>query len=555
MKRINICFLLLCALFSSCEDALKETPNSYYQRKDYFVNASNAQLAVAGIYSILPTIYGDKDGMSIPCSDDIYYVSGTTNDNGRRDLAHYSVKPSNTWVYDVWKGKYEGINRANYTIDGIEGMKDYQRNDDLKKLVAEAKFLRAQAAFDLVRYWGDVPFKTTYSNSYTDSYQPRTNREEIYDQVIEDLNFAKKILPWADATASPERATQGAARALLMRVWLTRAGYSLQMDGQSTRPTENLRKEYFKAVVDEWEAFEKNGTHQFYVNGYAELFKGFSTGRLNAEESLFEVAFLVPTTKGYWGTYIGPLVAAPGIVPTEAGKFMGRANANFRVIPEWKDFFEETDIRRDVTICTYSYVWDAKIYNHKKTEQKKRSNWYPGKWRREWMPLGYDDPNSTSVNFSLLRYADVVLMAAEAYNELGDTPTAWTLLNRVRKRAKATEITAANYASLLKSPKVYDLPFIADGDEAGRLRTALYWERGFELAFEGQRKYDLIRWGILKEALVFFGEKTHAEINSSTSVKYPAGKVFQKGKHELLPVPEDELQINYKLNNQNNPGY
>lgn len=554
MKLRILYFLSAWALFGSCEDALTEVPDSYYQNKDFFVNASNAQLAVAGIYNILPTIYDEKDGMATSSSDDTYYVSGTTGDNARRDLAHYYVKPANTYVYAVWKGKYEGINRANYTISGIEGMEGYAKSNDLKKLVAEAKFLRAQAAFDLARYWGDVPFKTTYSASYEDAYLPRTDREEIYEQVIEDLDFAKRYLPWADGMSSPERATQGAARGLLMRVLLTRAGYSLQIDGRTSRPTETARQKCFEAVIAEWEAFQANNYHKFYTPGYLELFKGFSAGTLSSEESLFEVAFLIPSTKGYWGSWIGPSVAAPNVPPTQANKFMGRANANFRVVPEWRGFFEESDARRDVMVCTYKYTWDGEIYNHLKVENSNVRDFYPGKWRREWMPMGYEDPNLTNVNFCLLRYADVVLMAAEAYNELGDTPTAWTLLNSVRKRAGATEITTANYASLLKAPKVYNLPFIADADEAGRLRTALYWERGFELAFEGQRKYDLIRWGILKEALVLFGANTSTQVNGAT-INYPAGLTFQKGKHELFPIPEDELQINYKLNNRNNPGY
>ncbi len=555
MKPKLIYFLLASLLFSSCQDVLEENPDSYYQRKDFFVNASNAELAVMGIYNVLPTIYGDKDGMALPCSDDTYYVNGTTSDNTRRDIAHYVLKPSNTWIYNVWKGKYEGLNRANYTIDGIEGMERYLDDSTLKKLVGEAKFLRAQAAFDLIRYWGDVPFKTTYTDSYEASYLPRTDREEIYEQIIKDLDFAKENLPWATGASSPERATQGSARALLMRVLLTRAGYSLRSDGTLQRPSDALRRKYFEAVVTEWEAFQANGYHKFYTEGYVELFKGFSAGILSTEESLFEVAFLVNQNKGIWGTCNGPLVAAPGILPTESGKFMGRANAMFRAVPEWKDFFEENDVRRDVMVCTHSYSWDAKAYNHKLVEQKNRKNWYPGKWRREWMPIGYADPNSTNVNYCMLRYADVVLMAAEAYNEQGETSTAWELLNSVRERAGATKITAENYSKLLKSPKVYDLDYIDDSDESGRFRTALYWERGFELAFEGQRKYDLIRWGILKEALVLFGEKTSSQVNNDKTIGYSAGKNFQKGKHELFPIPEDELQINYKLNNQNNPGY
>ena len=209
---------------------------------------------------------------------------------------------------------------------------------------------------------------------------------------------------------------------------------------------------------------------------------------------------------------------------------------------------------------------------------------YPGKWRREWMAPGFVDPNHTGVNYCPLRYADVVLMAAEAYNEINDTPKAWELLNDVRARAHATEINSSNYASLMKAPKVYDLPFISDGDEAGKFRTALYWERAFETAYEGQRKFDLIRWGVLGDALraaqtyiegweeganLFKdvdknGKPTKLEEGESPAVwdpvvwatqNYVAGHNFVDGKHELLPIPLAEIQSNAQLNGENNPGY
>lgn len=550
---LPIIFLAATALLTTaCEDTLTEQPDSYYEREDYFTTAQKADMAIVGIYNVLPTLYGSKDGMAIPCSDDIYYAYGTGSDNTRRDLAHYNVRPSNQWVNDVWKGKYAILNRANYSISGIEGMKGYSKDEKLQALVAEAKFLRAQAAFDLVRYWGDVPFKTTYSAKYEDAYQPRTNRETIYDQIIDDLDFAKQHMPWAKASTSPERASQGAARALLMRVLLTRAGYSLQMDGRMTQPDEASRQRYFTAALTEWEAFQKEGSyHGFYDGGYDGLFKGFSADKLDSKESLFEVAFYYPGTNGCWGTYIGGLVDAPS-TSADAKNVMGRAAVTFRVIPEWRKFFEDTDKRRDIAICTYAWKWNSALQTHEKTESSS-GNWSPGKWRREWMPIGYKEPNYTDVNFCLLRYADVVLMAAEAYNETGDTSRAWELLNSVRQRAGATAITTTNYTTLLKEPKVLNLPFIDDTNDAGKFRTALYWERGFELAFEGQRKYDLIRWGIMKEAVQLVGEKT--ELNTSARTTYAAGINFQKGKHELLPIPEDELQVNYKLEKKNNPGY
>lgn len=552
-----LCLTLFTLVNVSCEDMLTEDPDSYYKKDKFFADKSQAEMSVIGAYDALPLLHGFME-MVFPCSDDTYYVSGTTTDNTRRDIAHYVMTTSNQWIDDVWKGTYQGIDRANYAIAGIENMEKYKEDKNLQALVAEAKFLRALFAFDLIRYWGDVPFKTTYTTTYEDAYQPRKSREDIYDQIVKDLTFAKENLKWANDISSPERATQGAARALLMRVLLQRAGYSLQMDGKLTRPDNNLRADYFDAVIKEWEAFQNNAYHDFYPDGYLELFKGFSAGKINSKESLFEIAFYSNDgktgDKGYWGTYIGPLVVAPGISTTETNHFMGRANALFRVVPEWKGFFEETDLRRDVMVCTYKFDWDKDLYNHKKVENRNTKDWYPGKWRREWMSLGYKDPNVTDVNFCNMRYSDVVLMAAEAYNESGNTPQAWILLNDVRKRAKATAITSANYAELMKAPKVYNLDFIADNDETGKFRTALYWERGFELSFEGQRKYDLIRWGIMKEALVLFAKNINAQVNGDTQ-QYVAGKNFQKGKHELFPVPLDELQINYLLENKNNPNY
>lgn len=562
MKRTITIFFAAAAL-SSCSGVLDENPGSYYERDEFFKNAQTVRMGITGIYNVLPSLYGDCE-MAFAASDDTYYVSGINQDNSRRDIAHYSLTTTNSYVETVWNYTYDGLNRANYMIQGIEAMDGYEDSEELHLLVAEAKFLRAFFSFNLVRYWGDVPYKTYSTGSYEEAYLPRTDRQEIYDQIVADLEDAK-ILSWADAFTSPERVSQGAVRALLMRVLLFRAGYSLGMDGALHRPDEDARMEYFTAVTREWEAFEQNGYHGFYDGGYEALFRSFSEGVLNSKESIFEVAFYTEDgrtgARGYWGTYNGPLVAAPGIDPTETDSYMGRANAMFRVIPEWRDFFEYSeeeggvrDERRDVMVCTYQYNWNSDTYSHEKQDNIDRpKQWYPGKWRREWMPLGYKDPNITDVNYCNMRYADVVLMAAEAYNEIGETGKAWTLLNSVRSRAGATEITSSNYASLMKSPKVYDLPFIDDSDEAGKFRTALFWERGFELAFEGHRKFDLIRWGILKEALALPAE--HNTRANQGEDAFIAGSTFQSGKHELFPIPLDEIQANRLLNNTNNPNY
>lgn len=555
MKKYKMIALgaLLAVGFSACE--LTEKPVSYYEKDTYFRTKDQAKMSVTGIYDCLSIDkhYGQFE-MAMPASDDTYYIQGTGTDNTRRDIAHYMVKPTNTWIATLWEYKYLGIDRANFAIEGIEKMPGFEGDAYLKELVAQARFLRAFLAFDLIKYWGDVPFKTTYTSGYESAFNGRVSREEIYNQIIADLTFAKENLQKGSASLSPEVPSQGAAHALLMRVYLQRAGYSLQQDGSLTRPDEVKRNEYFNAVIAEWSAFRSKGYHGFYGGGFKQLFMDYSAGVLNSKESLWEIAFN-PTGTAYrdnagtWGTYNGPKVEAPG--KNAASNAWGRANAFFRVMPAWKNFFEAGDERRDVMVCTYQYKWDAKNATHKKVENAKSADWYPGKWRREWMPGGFVDPNNTGVNYCPLRYADVVLMAAEAYNETGNTPEAWNLLNTVRVRAKATPVTDANYAALLKAPHVYDLPYIDDGDAAGKFRTALYWERGFELAFEGQRKYDLLRWGILDCTLKLFQEK----MDKSLKGKYVAGEKFIKGQHELFPIPLGELQSNPALNNRNNPGY
>ena len=593
-KLVYVLGALLSMGVVSCD--LTEKPTSFYEMDTYFTTADKAKMAVIGIYDCLAAegSYGQYV-MPFASSDDMYMVRGTaTGDGTRRDISHYALTSSNTWVASVWNYIYEGIDRANTAIAGIEKMPGYENSDELKELVAQARFLRAFLAFDLVRYWGDVPFKTTSTGSFGDTAQPRTEREKIYDQIIIDLDFAKIHLKPGNEVASSEVPCRGAARALLMRVYLQRAGYSLDRTTRTlTRPDDATRKNYFDAVIEEWKAFGTEGYHNFYGAGYEELFKNYSKLVLNNQESLWEIAFEPNNghkdNAGYWATYNGPLVDAPDAGSGAANQnFFGRANAFFIVLPYWGDFYDDNDVRRDVNFVDYVYRWVKKDKAQVKMsvcqEISKNMYRYPGKWRREWMAPGFVDPNHTGVNYCPLRYADVVLMAAEAYNEINDTPKAWELLNDVRARAHATEINSSNYASLMKAPKVYDLPFISDGDEAGKFRTALDWERAFETAYEGQRKFDLIRWGVLGDALraaqtyiegweeganLFKdvdknGKPTKLEEGESPAVwdpvvwatqNYVAGHNFVDGKHELLPIPLAEIQSNAQLNGENNPGY
>jgi len=570
--------LILGLAFSavSCTDLLTEKPESYYDASNFFTSVTNAEMSVVGVYSVLANLshFGQVE-MAMPTSDDMYYVSGTTTDNTRRDISHYMVSTNNTWIESSWDYKYQGIDRANFALAGIRGMDAYAaENKDLKKYEGELCFLRAFLALELVKFWGDVPFKTVYTSSVSEAYTARVDRELIYNQIMDDLDIAINQLPWADEAPNPERVTQGSARALLMRALLQRAGYRLNADKTFTRPSDDLRKSYFEAVVKEWEAFESKGYHNFYEGGYEKVWKNYCENIDEPIETLWEIAFFTPDGNakgaGMYGTYIGP--------STDQNSIYGRANSFFVVLPTWAAFYDDNDVRRDVNICQYMInaktekVYNLKTYNPSKPETHpdapSNKYYYPGKWRREWIGAGNQkNPNNTDVDYVVLRYSDVVLMASEAMNEVGRTDDAIALLNKVRSRAGAEELEDDfyNYEALFKAPKVIDLDFIDDSTPAGKFRTALYWERGFELCYEGTRKYDLLRWGILKESMINMYTymdstkdlpKDDPKKYDHATKAYPAGSEgrFVSGKHELYPIPLMEVQRNKNLNS-NNPGY
>lgn len=152
----KIIYTLFALILASCE--LTEQPTSYYEMDSYFVTEDKAKMAVVGIYDCIETInYYGQYIMPFFGADDMFMVRGTGSDGTRRDISHYMYTSSNTWIASVWKYAYLGIDRANLAISNIEKMQGYTDNVTLQKLVAQACFLRAFLAFDLVRFWGDVP--------------------------------------------------------------------------------------------------------------------------------------------------------------------------------------------------------------------------------------------------------------------------------------------------------------------------------------------------------------------------------------------------------------
>ncbi|MCT4672753.1 MAG: RagB/SusD family nutrient uptake outer membrane protein [Prolixibacteraceae bacterium] len=540
MKTKNILLALSlfgAGMFSSCESILDIEPDSYYIKDKFFKNTDQAEMSVKGIYDVFSNTYTYSHllSMNYPLDTDISFMKGAKMTSDNRLIAHYGVTPTTSYIEKTWGLLYRGVEYANVAIEGVTTMKEYNEGDEetktrLRQLEAEAKFLRAFIYFDLVRLWGDVPLKVTATVSSDDYRIARTDRDLVYEQILKDLYEAKTLLG-ESTNYQNDRVSQGAIRGYIVRALLYRGSYYLASDGQMKRSPKY--KEYLKQAAIEAKEMITRGHYDLY-DDYQQLFKNLAEFKQDSKENIFEIAFFNASNgkedSGFVGTWNSPLV--------KAGKY-GRANAYVQVIPDFREEFEGLDQRKEVSVANFTI--DAA--GEKQTIGKGKP-FYPGKWRRDWIAEDAKDPNNTSVNWCMLRYSDVLLMFAEAVNEVRDElPNGVTLhdafeaINKVRKRAG-----------------VVDLPETLNFNE---FQEAIRQERKLELCFEGWRKFDLVRWNELGQKLKDTYESMNTKYPSSNSIGnqigYIAGKNFVNNKHELLPIPQRERSENNLLTQ--NPGY
>lgn len=526
----------------SCKKWLAETPISKYSADSYFNTADQATAAVLGVYEPLSSqnTYGFYMSMVFDIDSDIAQMDGTGFSNDNRTLAHYNFAPSHNYITAAWQNLYQGIDRANLAIAKIPAMSLYQsgtadQKAQLDRLLGEAKFLRGLYYFDLVRLYGDVPFKTKYTEATDDLQLPRTDRETIYDQIIADMKAAEAVIPWASAKPVDERVSKGAVKGILARVYLARGGYSLRQTGTMQRPTNY--KDYYAAALQETKEVMESGEHTLNPS-YETIFRNYCGSVIEPKESMFEVAFYNATggtpNSGYIGTWNAPIC--------DPASSYGRANSFYKVLPLFQKSYGLGDLRKDVAVGAFQILANNSISPYDTTKANTNDNkWAPGKWRRNWQPTNPLNPNNTNINWVLLRYADVLLMRAEAENEVNDGPTAaaYSAINMVRRRGYGKDINTANAA--------VDLPA---GLSKADFLTRIQKERGWELCFEGFRKFDLIRWNIIGSTL----RTTEAALKKyRAAFPYIAGDYFKDNKHELYPIPQAERDLDHNLTQ--NPGY
>lgn len=438
MKKTVLAALLMGALsLSSCQDEFLElAPQTDRNSLNFYKTAADFNNAVIGSYTTLRAsgLYGSSlIWMGEVSADNSDY--GVTRQSGNVDnyqFIDHTYTSLNNIVYSAWRDHYLGIRRVNAILTRIQSA---TIPENVKtQYTGEAQFLRALFYFNLVRLFGDVPLvKEEITDPEGASNLTRTPAEEVYQFIISDLQSAEQKLPAQYSTADVGRATQGAAKGLLGKVYLT-------------------RKEWDKAATKLKEVVA-SAKYQLLPN-YADVFS-FATPT-NAE-ILFNVQYKSGNTgqgSNFWASFtpwsIGTAVLGPN------GGNGGGVN---RPLPDLINAFETGDTRKTFAI-QLSYVDPRGVTVNEPFVTK----------YKQYGAL----PSDSDVDFPVLRYADVLLMIAEATNEVGFNAEAVGILNQIRKRAGLAPTTAADQSSL---------------------RLAIEKERRLEFVFENHRWFDLVRTG------------------------------------------------------------
>ncbi len=505
--------ILFAFFFHSCEDILNTELKGSYTTETFFVSQENAVLSVNAAYRPLSFA---TDGAEIwvvgdTRSDDAIKGGDAGDKPDAGDIDDFIENTNNGVVAALWDNYYEGITRCNYSIENVDKMSSEIINSDLKaRLIAEAKFLRAYYYFLLTNIYGDVPL--LLEPKLTSELQIAPSKvSEIYAQIEKDCNEAQEILPVSYTANDVGRATKGAAIALLAKSYLYQEKWS---------------EAYETALLLTQSPF----TYQLMPNYQ----HNFNVNYENNAESVFEIQHL-SRQNPFSGNLLNQVFAVPADYGMGEGYYFNLPTQDF--VDEFETVTingtEYADPRLDYSLgrenaqlpwidegITYSSQWTETGYCIKKHLQ----------------PIS-EVPGNTKgdgdLNYTAIRYADVLLWIAEAYNENGNAGMALTYLNMVRKRARESYLVDENLTNYPDIPAgLLDDIFETDRNT---LRNLIRHERRTELGFEFHRYFDIMRYG-QQYANTVFKDVEH----------------FDYQEHRYLPYPQRELDTNYELRNYNN---
>lgn len=488
----NIKYLIIAGFaglgLSSCSKSfLDKTPASSANSANYFTNPTAAENGLTGCYRALVdgNFYQYDNPMNTDGRSDNCYVNGD-NTTAEQPLENFTFTSSNTNVQRDWEELYGDIADCNLVLNSVPLITDGWSSDTRKlQILGEASFLRAMAYYWLVTEWGDCPLITTVTNN-GDFVPARSPASVIYAQIVADLKYADSVLPATPYNSEYGRATQGAAEALLAKTYAQMGDYTNCLT-------------YANKVIN-------SGTYSL-VPDFANL---WGSSHKNNAEAIFEMQF-PGSTYSFWGVELFAYVSSDGWPKRDIGSY---------------DLIQAFKAAGDTTGSRYTATFNWQIANAAFNMPLNAWDYqaaipFMNKWPD---PSGW---NSTD-NITLLRLADIILLAAEANNQLGNTSDAITQLNKVRSRAGLAGTTASSQ---------------------GDLGTAILNERRLELVHECMRWNDLLR--AEKNGYVNVVNLMNSQVNSyGANLNYN----MNSDKHQyIFPIPLEDMLLNKNLTQ--NDGY
>ena len=514
---------LLC--IQSCDDKLDVLPEDGLGSATLYQNEAGALAGLMGVYSRVVWAYRES------VINAMYPSAGTDeafeNRPENRFYLENSFASNDNNVLAAWAILYEGVNAANIMLLEVsrsEGLTEAQKI----AYSAEARFIRAYLYLDLQKNFGGVDGIPLPTENNMKQLLPRTKGVDVYAQIIEDFEYAEAHLKSITEVA-PGRASKEAAQGLLARVNLYRAGKPFTNDGDY----------YTKARI--WAKKVMDNPHFSLNPSYANVFNNLAQEKYDTKEVLFQIAFFFGNQDQNQSSKLGSTIG----MKVDDGKCGNRGYGLISpAISLTNAYAQDRSDERG--------VWTASPYfipNNNNCEFRTAFNqvaYAASKYRRtlESGGTGSYGPH----HWPVLRFSDVLLMFAEAENEISPgSGDALEAVNRVRNRAKATPLTSID-------------------------RQKIQEERRLELCYEGLRRYDLVRWGIFQEKVdqeiaalqaadgsentdwPIYGTGTPATRKNVTKPEYfDAYRNYQDNKHQLLPIPEQELGANENM--KQNPNW
>ncbi|MES2520241.1 MAG: RagB/SusD family nutrient uptake outer membrane protein [Bacteroidota bacterium] len=481
MKKILIIITGLCFGLTSCkEDLIQITPLTNNTANDFYVDEYQLNQATLSIYNAYNTVPVSSNWyLSEVRADNTHEINSGGAQRDWADIGLFQASSQTGALQTAWTNLYSVIYRSNILLEKSTKFKSALA----LQMQAEARYFRALAYFDLVRFWGDVPLVTTILSINDAKFTARTPREEVYKKIVDDLQQASQILPETYAAVDKGRATKYAAKAVLARVYLTMAGFPLKQADK----LDLAKKELADIIAQEAKYFAFPAT-------YKDLFTVAGKNKSN----VFEVQYISG------GTGLGNQVPAVQAFqyPSQWSAFQPIDGFDGEPDPLLVSAYGKTDVRKVATL-------DSGYTDTKTLAKSGRVQFTKFLEKGSTLPTNNRD---YATNFPVVRYADVLLMYAEILNEQGSLTEANAILNRVRAFAKATVIAPKTQAEF---------------------RLAMEQERRLEFAAEGLRWHDLVRTGRAIEVMNAF-----AQIYSIKLAK-PINE-----NDLIFPIPLNEMNIN-----------